>query len=83
MELACTFGRPLPSAGIATRAAAAQMAALAQQLAAGCIDAYCRGCFASLGFGAAAGKADLPRDWLSQLLLQPLLRAACRWATTL
>ena len=60
--------------------AAAQLAALAQQLAASCIDAYCRGCYASLGFSAAASKADLPRDWLSQLLLQPLLRAACRWA---
>ncbi|PRW60522.1 Zinc finger CONSTANS-LIKE 5 isoform A [Chlorella sorokiniana] len=58
--------------------AAAQLAALAQQLAASCIDAYCRGCYASLGFSAATSKADLPRDWLSQLLLQPLLRVACR-----
>ncbi|KAI7837045.1 hypothetical protein COHA_009122 [Chlorella ohadii] len=58
--------------------AAAQLAALAQQLAASYIEAYCKGCYASLGFGAAVSKADLPRDWLSQLLLQPLLRAACK-----
>lgn len=56
------------------------MQALGRQLAACCIDAYCRGAYAALGAGAGATKADLPREWLSKLLLAPLLRAACRCA---
>lgn len=58
------------------------MQGLARQLAACIVDAYCRGAFGALGCGAGASKADLPRDWLSQLLLAPLLRAACRRAKT-
>ncbi|KAL4437400.1 hypothetical protein ABPG75_004539 [Micractinium tetrahymenae] len=56
-------------------AAAAELAALAGQLATACIDAYCRGRYAALG---QASKAGLPPAWLSELLLAPLLRAACR-----
>lgn len=57
------------------------MAALARQLAASCVEAYCRGSLAALGFAGqtgAGGKAELPQDWLGQLLLAPLLQAACR-----
>ena len=57
--------------------AAAELQHLAQQLARACIEAYCRGHYSALGYAA---KGDLPRDWLSELLLAPLLRAACRWA---
>ena len=57
--------------------AAAELQHLAQQLARAFIEAYCRGHYPALGYAA---KGDLPRDWLSELLLAPLLRAACRWA---
>lgn len=57
-------------------AAAEELAGLAGALAAACIDAYARGRLGALGHPGPKG--DLPRDWLSQLLLAPLLRAACR-----
>jgi hypothetical protein len=52
------------------------MQALAQQLTAAFIEGYCRGQYAVLGHGS---KGELPRDWLSELLITPLLKAACRW----
>jgi hypothetical protein len=55
--------------------AAAELQALARQLTAALVDAYCCGRYAALGFAA---KAAVPREWLSRLLVAPLLRAACR-----
>ncbi len=55
--------------------AAAELAALAGQLAAACIDVYCQGRYTALG---QASKEGLPPAWLSELLLAPLLRAGCR-----
>lgn len=60
--------------------AAAELAVLTGQLAASCIDAYCCEQYSALGCSA---KSELTRNWLSELLLVPLLRAACRWGSWL
>jgi hypothetical protein len=56
-------------------AAAAELQRLARQLTAACVDAYCRAQYASLGYSS---KAQVPREWLSTLLIAPLLREACK-----
>lgn len=57
--------------------AAAELQALSRQLTAAMVQAYCRSQLGSLGYRS---KGEVPRDWLSRLLITPLLRAACRWA---
>lgn len=57
--------------------AAAELQALARQLTAALVDAYCCGRYTALGFAA---KGAVPREWLSRLLVAPLLRSACRCA---
>ena len=73
--------------------AAEELAALAGQLAGVAVDAYRLGQYAELlgrGSGggddavavaaaAAQAKADLSNDWISRVLVTPLLQAGCRW----
>lgn len=54
---------------------AAELADLAAALAAACLDAYARGEWGAF----AAAREDMRAEWLSELLLEPLVREACRW----
>lgn len=56
--------------------AAQELRGVMLRLAEACIEAYCRGHLSALGAGS---KEELPREWLSRLLITPLLRAASRW----
>lgn len=54
---------------------AAELADVSAALAAALLDCYVRGEWAALG---AAGRAGVPSDWLGALLLEPLVREACK-----
>eukprot|EP00887_Chlorella_sp_A99_P003844 scaffold11.g3844.t1 len=54
---------------------AAELQGLARALTAACLDCFRRGEYGALG---ASSRDDLAREWLSTLLVAPLLRATCR-----
>ena len=69
---------PPPPPHIHTHACAravSELQAVVQALAAACVEAYCRGHYSPLG---VAAREQLPREWLSTLLVAPFLRAAAK-----